>query len=103
MSDGDDDLLDVPGRTLWHFPQDDSGNHAGSYPANTREAIEQIGRLTAKGASYIVVPQKESWWFDVYEGLEEFFARDDVELDRQPVRRIFAMRQPARISEATTR
>ena len=29
VTKGDDELLDVPGRTMLHFPQDDDGNYAG--------------------------------------------------------------------------
>jgi GT2 family glycosyltransferase len=100
VSKGDDELLDVDGRSVWHFPQDDNGTYAGWYPATSREVTEHLGRLTAKGASYIAFPETASWWFDFYQDLEDVFAQHYEEVGGQPSCRIFAIREPAHLSGA---
>ena len=42
ISKGDPDLLDVEGQDAWHFPQDEQGDYAGHYPAESGEAIAHL-------------------------------------------------------------
>lgn len=68
VSRGDRQLLDVPGRTCQHFPQDASGAYAGCYPACDKDAIGQLEALRQCGATFIVFPQTSRWWLDYYTG-----------------------------------
>ena len=69
ISKGDPDLLDVEGQDAWHFPQDDRGNYAGHYPAESGEAIAHLEALRARGAGFLVIPSSASWWLEHYAGL----------------------------------
>jgi hypothetical protein len=66
VSKGDDELLDVPARRGWHFPRAVNGLYAGCYPADGREAIKQLRRLQAKGATHLVIPRSSYWWLEFY-------------------------------------
>jgi len=74
VSRGDDDLLDLPGRTAVHFPRGDDGGYAGYYPANDTEAVAQIAALRADRVAYLVVPKTAFWWFAHYHGLAAHLA-----------------------------
>jgi GT2 family glycosyltransferase len=69
ISRGDPELLDVEGRDMWHFPQDDRGHYAGHYPAESGEAIAQLEALRARGGRFLVIPSTASWWLEHYRGL----------------------------------
>jgi len=71
ISRGDDSLLELNGRRAMHFPQDENGGWAGHHPADSREAIDHLEALRARGAGYLVVPPTYRWWLDHYEGLRE--------------------------------
>lgn len=66
VSKGDDELLDLNGRTALHFPQDESGVYAGYHPADSAQAVEQLERLRACGAGYLVLPSTSFWWLGHY-------------------------------------
>ncbi len=66
VSKGDPDLLDVEGRDVWHFPQDDRGHYAGHYPAESGEAIAHLETLRARGAHFFVIPSTAFWWLEHY-------------------------------------
>jgi ectoine hydroxylase-related dioxygenase (phytanoyl-CoA dioxygenase family) len=73
-SGGDDELLDLDGRSAWHFPQTEDGGHATALPRGAA-AIDELERLHAKGAQYIVFPKPEvsilrSAWLDLHNHLE---------------------------------
>lgn len=68
---GDDELLDLDGRSCWHFPQVPGGIHAGSHPASAADALAHLDALASRGANFLLVPQTECWWFDAYPGFEE--------------------------------
>jgi GT2 family glycosyltransferase len=69
ISKGDPDLVELEGQEGWHFPQDDLGNYAGHYPAESEEAIAHLEALKARGAGFLVVPSSASWWLEHYTGL----------------------------------
>ena len=69
ISKGDPDLLDVEGQDAWHFPQDDRGDYAGHYPAESGEAIAHLEALRARGGRFLVIPSSASWWLEHYAGL----------------------------------
>jgi len=67
ISKGDDDLVNVPGQTGWHFPQDEQGNYAGHNPADSDAAIAQLEALRSKGAQFIIIPATAGWWLEFYD------------------------------------
>jgi GT2 family glycosyltransferase/glycosyltransferase involved in cell wall biosynthesis len=69
ISKGDPSLLDLEGQEGWHFPQDDRGNYAGHYPAESGEAIAHLEALRARGGQFLVIPNSASWWLEHYGGL----------------------------------
>jgi hypothetical protein len=94
VSKGDEGLLDVPGRTVRHFPCDDNGDYAGWYAADTVEVLAGIDRQIVRGVTHIVFPESASWWFEFYAGLDEALADRLDEIDGAGVCRIFAVRDP---------
>ena len=66
ISRGDEQLVTMPGRRGWHFPQADSGVYAGHHPADSEAAIAHLERLRARGARYLVIPRTSFWWLDHY-------------------------------------
>jgi glycosyltransferase involved in cell wall biosynthesis len=67
VSRGDEALLDLPGLTGWHFPQDGGGVYAGFHPADSGEAIIHLEELRLRGAGYLLLPSTSFWWLDHYE------------------------------------
>ena len=98
LSKGDDALVEVPGRTLWHFPRADDGGYSGWYPGSSTELLELLDRQLALGVGYIVVPDDASWWLEFYEGFAERVARDFAQVSADGCQ-IFAVRQPASLEQ----
>jgi hypothetical protein len=71
VSRGDPRFTELEGRRGQHYPQDPSGLYAGHHPANDAEAIEELERLRADGADYLVFPTTSAWWLEHYGGLAE--------------------------------
>jgi hypothetical protein len=65
-SRGDDELLNIEGRRVWHFPQNENGEWTGYHPADSAAAIAHLEELRARGAQYVVFPQTALWWLDHY-------------------------------------
>ncbi|HEY2055034.1 MAG TPA: glycosyltransferase family 2 protein [Solirubrobacterales bacterium] len=53
-------------RPAGHFPQDPEGRYLGHHPRDSEDAIAQLERLRAAGASYLVLPASDYWWLDHY-------------------------------------
>ena len=68
VSRGDDDLIDIDGRTGWHFPHDDDGRWAGHHPADSDQAIAALRGARGRGATHLVIPAPSRWWLDQYRG-----------------------------------
>lgn len=68
ISKGDDELVDLPGRTAWHFPQAEDGRYAGYHPKHSGQAIEHLEHLRVEGASHLLIPRPSFWWLDYYAG-----------------------------------
>jgi glycosyltransferase involved in cell wall biosynthesis len=66
VSKGDDRLVTLAGRVGRHFPQVDDGRYAGSHPADSAEAIGQLERLQAGGATHLAFPATAAWWLSHY-------------------------------------
>src|SRR5581483_4437693 len=66
ISRGDDALLELDGRTGWHFPMHEEGTYDGHHPADSAEAINHLEELRARGAEFLLIPDTSSWWLDHY-------------------------------------
>jgi glycosyltransferase involved in cell wall biosynthesis len=71
VSKGDRELLDLDGRTAWHFPQREDGIYAGYYPSDSATAIAHLEALQAKGGQYLLFPETAFWWLDHYKAFKE--------------------------------
>ncbi len=72
VSKGDSTLLELDGRTGWHFPQTEAGEYAGFYPGDSAQAIEQLKAVRSKGADYLLFPTTALWWFEHYRDFDEY-------------------------------
>jgi len=66
VSKGDEALLPHDVCHAWHFPRTEDGKYAGSYPANSAEAIAHLESLRARGGEYLVFPRPSLWWLEHY-------------------------------------
>jgi len=66
VSKGDAALLDVPGMSALHFPQDGSGGYAGHHPRDSASASAELEKMRRAGAEYFVIPATARWWLDFY-------------------------------------
>jgi GT2 family glycosyltransferase len=66
VSRGDRELVDIDSRQGLHFPQDETGRYLGHHPRDSEDAVEQLERLRAAGAEYLVLPSTASWWLEHY-------------------------------------
>lgn len=66
VSKGDASLVELPGVTAAHFPQDSSGGYAGHHPHDSAAATAQLEELRRRGAEYLVLPASSRWWLDFY-------------------------------------
>jgi glycosyltransferase involved in cell wall biosynthesis len=82
-SRGDQELLKVNGRRIWHFPQDERGTYAGHYPRDSAAAIKQVESLRKKGAGFIVFPHTAAWWLDYYAELKDYLEQNYCEVLRR--------------------
>jgi glycosyltransferase involved in cell wall biosynthesis len=67
VSRGDNRLLDLPGRTAWHFPRAGQGGYAGYHPRDSNEALEELETVRTSGAEYLAVPRWSFWWLGFYQ------------------------------------
>ena len=61
VSSGDEAMLRLEGRQMWHFPRDPSGGYAGTAPADTDVALDQLEGLRGRGLEFLVVPRETAW------------------------------------------
>ena len=61
VSSGDESVLQLRDRRMWHFPRDPSGAYAGQNPANSDIAIDQLEGLRSRGLEFLVVPRETPW------------------------------------------
>jgi GT2 family glycosyltransferase len=83
VSRGDEELLELPGRQGWHFPQDEGGGYSGYHPQDSAEAIAQLEKLRARGAGYIVFPSTALWWLEHYAEFGQYLQSHGSELGNQ--------------------
>jgi 2-polyprenyl-3-methyl-5-hydroxy-6-metoxy-1,4-benzoquinol methylase/glycosyltransferase involved in cell wall biosynthesis len=67
ISKGDDDLLEISRRKVWHFPRQEDGTYAGHHPADSTSAIAHLEAVRRKGVRFLAIPQAAFWWLDFYE------------------------------------
>jgi GT2 family glycosyltransferase len=84
VSKGDIELLNLEGRTAWHFPQSDDGEYTGYYPADSSQAIAQLEALRSKGAEFLVFPDPSLWWLDHYEGFGNYLHASFPVITKRP-------------------
>jgi GT2 family glycosyltransferase/glycosyltransferase involved in cell wall biosynthesis len=72
VTKGDASLLDLDGRTGWHFPMDGSGEYAGFYPSDSAHAIELLKAARMGGAGFLVFPKTQMWWLVHYREFDEY-------------------------------
>jgi glycosyltransferase involved in cell wall biosynthesis len=71
VSKGDHSLLDLDGRKAEHFPQTETGEYAGYYPADSAAAIAHVEALRAHGRTHLLFPSAARWWLDHYVELRQ--------------------------------
>jgi hypothetical protein len=69
VSGGNDDYLQLEGRTGWHFPQTADGRHSELLPDNATRAINALEALKNKGAHYLLFPSTSFWWLSLFPAL----------------------------------
>jgi hypothetical protein len=98
VSKGDDelrDLLQLDGRTAWHFPQTDDGEYAGYNPAGSAEAIARLEALRDKGAGFLIFPATALWWLEHYSEFERHLKSScRAVLDLEDTCMIFGLGKP---------
>jgi glycosyltransferase involved in cell wall biosynthesis len=83
VSRGDDELLNLNGRTAWHFPQNGEGVYAGHHPENGAEAVAQLEALRARGAEYLLLPGTQFWWLDHYREFRDLLETNYAQVTRE--------------------
>jgi len=74
ISKGDRQLLELPQRRGWHFPQRADGVYAGYYPSDDAAAIRHLETLRERGAEFLAVPAAALWWLNHYAGFARHLA-----------------------------
>jgi hypothetical protein len=75
ISRGDEQLVTMPVRRAWHFPQTPTGVYAGHHPADSQAAIAHLEQLRGRGARYLLIPRTAFWWLDHYRDLDGHLER----------------------------
>jgi hypothetical protein len=83
VSKGDDELLQLGGRTAWHVPRTEDGVYRGHHPADGAEAVAHLEALRALGAQFFVLPGTSWWWLDHYPELAAHLERHHRTLVRE--------------------
>ena len=91
ITKGDDRLIDLEGRTAWHFPQRSDGAYAGHHPADSADALAQLEALRAQGARFLVVPITAFWYFDHYRDFAAYLHAHARVIVDEAACRVFAL------------
>jgi len=75
ISRGDTDLLELDGRTAWHFPRNTDGLYRGWQPADGAAAIRDLEAERENGAEFLLVPSTAAWWLEHYAEFGEHLER----------------------------
>lgn len=93
VSRGDEELLELGGRTAWHFPQTPAGVYVGHHPEDSAAAIDHLAALRAKGAEFLLFPATAFWWLEHFAELTEHLDRNYRRLGDAESCVIFALNQ----------
>jgi hypothetical protein len=74
ISKGDAAMLDLPGLTALHFPQDGSGGYAGHHPSDSAAATAELEERRRAGAEFLVIPATARWWLQYYKDFASHLA-----------------------------
>lgn len=69
VSKGDPALVELRGRTGWHFPRQADGTYLGFHPKDDDQALALLEETRRFGAGYVVFPATSLWWLEHYRGL----------------------------------
>jgi GT2 family glycosyltransferase len=72
ISKGDENLIRLKGICAFHFPQNEIGEYAGFYPADSIDAIEKLEAEREKGAEFLLIPSTAFWWLDYYKEFNNY-------------------------------
>jgi len=70
-SKGDPAMIELEGRTGWHFPRQLDGTYLGYYPRDDAAAVSLLEETRFAGADYLVFPATSLWWLEYYRGLRQ--------------------------------
>jgi glycosyltransferase involved in cell wall biosynthesis len=84
VSKGEERLLELNGRTAFHFPQAPEGVYAGYHPLDDAEAIQHLQDLRNAGAEYIIFPGPSLWWLDYYTGFARYLNERHEKIASEP-------------------
>ncbi len=100
VSKGDERLLDLYGRTAWHFPRGNDGGYPGYHPANGTAAVAHLEALRALGGDFLLIPATALWWLDHYAEFKQHLDRRYRPAVRdEDTCMIYALREPAAAGE----
>jgi glycosyltransferase involved in cell wall biosynthesis len=71
VSRGDEALLDLDGRTAWHFPEARPGVYSGYHPADSDAAVAALEAARDRGAQFLLLPGTAYWWLQHYGGFAD--------------------------------
>ena len=71
ISEGIDEMLNLEGRSGWHFPQNEDGSFQDHHPADSQEVIAKLEELREKGASHLAISRSDFWWLDFYSDFQQ--------------------------------
>ena len=80
VSRGEDGHADLDGYEVWHFPQLDDDDDAGSHTTD-QEAIAELEELRKRGAEYLLVPATENSWLERHEVFRRHLERYALQND----------------------
>jgi glycosyltransferase involved in cell wall biosynthesis len=63
---GDDELLELPGYDLGHFPQASDAEWLGYHPADDDAAIAELRKVEELKYEFLAFPMTSLWWLDHY-------------------------------------
>lgn len=92
VSKGDEKLLELNGIQAFHFPQNEQGEYAGYYPADSREAIKHLENLRRRGADFLVFPESAFWWLEHYSDFNRYLNENFCVVgDKEETCKIYAL------------
>jgi hypothetical protein len=84
ISSGSEELVSLNGHPASHFPQAESGAHAGVLPVDSTVAIAHLESLRSRGGRFLVIPITAFWWLDHYVEFRDHLQREYRPILREP-------------------